>query len=117
MNNQKRFKKYVLIAVAIIVENICVKPLDDITTGELAQQFNISRKLLQVAFREIVGMGIKEYRNMKRMEMAQQLLADGNKSIKEIARTCLYKSQSAFTTAFKKMYGITPSEWQEHNQV
>jgi AraC-type DNA-binding domain-containing proteins len=49
------------------------------------------------------------------MEKAQQLQADGNKSIKEIAGTCLYKSQSAFTTAFKNLYGVTPLQWREHH--
>jgi AraC-like DNA-binding protein len=115
MRSGKQLKRYVLIAIAAIVDNICNKPLDDITTGELARQMNVSRKLLQAGFREIVGMGIKEYRNMKRMEIAQQLLAEGGKSIKEIACTCLYKSQSAFTTAFRKLYGMSPTEWQEQH--
>jgi AraC-like DNA-binding protein len=115
MKNDKRLKKYVLIAIAAILENIGNKPLDDTTTSQLARQVNINRKLLQEGFKEIVGMGIKEYRIMKRMEVAQQLLADGAKSIKEIAVMCRYKSQSAFTTAFKKLHGVSPTEWQDQN--
>ena len=116
-SNDKRLKKYVLIAIAALLENIGNKPLDDATTSQLAREVNVNRKLLQEGFKEIVGMGIKEYRIMKRMEIAQQLLEEGVKSIKEIAVVCRYKSQSAFTTAFKKLYGLSPTEWQDQQST
>jgi AraC-like DNA-binding protein len=114
MKNVKVLKRYVLIAIGAMVDKICTKPLDNITTEELARQMKVRRKLLQQGFHEFVGMGIAAYRNERRMEIARQLLKEGSKSIKEISNICRYKSQSAFTTAFRKLYGMSPSQWQEY---
>lgn len=114
-NREKRLKKYVLLAIAATVEQIEIKPLDDKPTLQLARDVNLNRKILQKGFRQVTGMGIKEFRIQKRMEVACQHLLQGEKYLKEIAFICRYKSQSAFSTAFKKTYGITPSKWQDLN--
>jgi AraC-like DNA-binding protein len=49
------------------------------------------------------------------MQSAQQLLQDGI-AIKQVAKRCHYHSHSAFTTAFKNKFGVTPLDWLKQNQ-
>ena len=115
MTQERRFKKYVLVASAATKKYIENNPLEGKTTRQLALDARISRKQLQAAFREITGMKIQEYLLAQRMKQASLLLKEGMLPIKEIAIICRYKSQRAFTTAFKKAFGMTPLEYQ-HQQ-
>jgi len=115
MIKERGFKKYVLAASTAIKESIDKNPLAVKTTNELAMEAMLSRKQLQAAFREVAGMGIQEYQLAQRLKHAALLLQAGNIPIKEIAATCRYKSQRAFTTAFKKAYGSTPLEYQNQS--
>jgi AraC-like DNA-binding protein len=80
----------------------CKEILDNTTT--------VDRKLLEKAFKELYGYGIKQYLLKKRLDLSKQFLQDGL-PIKLVATKCLYSSQSTFCKAFKKEFGISPSEW------
>jgi AraC-like DNA-binding protein len=112
MNDEKKLKKHTLIAIASVIAFIDNEPMNNKTTADFAAEYRINRKLLQQGFKAIKGMGIKEYHNLKRMEACKVMLKDGDFSVKQIAGICLYKSQRAFTNAFKKLYAITPTEYQ-----
>lgn len=84
---------------------------------ELASQAGIGRKALQAGFREIYGSNMKEYMLQVRMEKAKQLLEEGRKTMKQIAMHCGYRSQGNFTAAFKKRYGVAPTEYQVYERV
>jgi AraC-like DNA-binding protein len=113
MNDEKKMKKHTLITIASVIAFIDSQPLNNKTTAELAAEYSINRKLLQQGFKATKGMGIKEYHNLKRMEACKMMLKEGDFSVKQIAGICLYKSQRAFTNAFKKLYAITPTEYQQ----
>jgi AraC-like DNA-binding protein len=81
----------------------------------LATTFHISRNALQDAFKQECGLGIREYKLKQRMAVALQML-EGGKGIKEIAFTLRYATISAFSRAFKKYYGVTPTEWNKIGQ-
>jgi AraC family transcriptional regulator len=112
MGQERTFKRYVLVAFASTKEAIENNPFAGKTTSQFAIEANINRKQLQAAFRAFTGMGIQEYQLTQRMEQSRQLLKTGNSTIKAIAINCGYKSQRAFTTAFKRSFGLTPSEFQ-----
>lgn len=112
MNGERRFKKYAQLASQATKTSIDENPFVIKTTSQYARDVKINRKLLQAAFKELTGVGIQEYQLMQRMERSRQLLKEGNCSIKEIAISCGYRSQRAFTTAFKRFFGITPTEYQ-----
>jgi len=111
----RKFKKNMLVAVAAIIEHIDQHPLDQKTTLQYAREAGINRKRLQATFRHLTGIGVQEYRLGRRMSIAGQLLQAGEKSIKEIAIICHFKSQRAFSTAFKKAFSMTPLQYQNHN--
>lgn len=117
MTQERQFKRYVLIAFAATKEYIEKHPFEGKTTSQYAIDVNVSRKQLQAAFKELTGMGLQEYLFGQRMKQAAFLLKKGNLPIKEVAITCGYKSQRAFTTAFKKAHGVTPLEYQKQNPL
>lgn len=109
----KKFKKSILVATTAIIEQINLDPTDIKTTAQYALKAGISRKKLQATFRHLTGAGLQEYRLARRMDYASELLKAAEKPIKEIAIICQFKSQRAFTSAFKKVFDKTPKEYQD----
>jgi AraC-like DNA-binding protein len=105
----KQFQQRVLSVVP------AVKQLLDETNSadnvkDLASNFFISRNTLQGAFKHELGIGIRKYKLKQKMEQAKQMLEEG-KDIKEIAFTLNYSQTRNFSNAFKKYYGVIPTEW------
>ena len=69
----------------------------------------MSRSTFAVRFGDAAGMPPLTYLTNWRMELAKRALADGNTSVDEIARTVGYASDSAFSHAFKRVTGSTPT--------
>jgi len=110
MKNEKRFKRHVLQAVTAYKELLDMHCCNGDSAGKLSPQYGVSRNVLQQAFKKLYGESIREYKLRLRMERSRQLLNEG-KDIKEIAIVLNYSKARAFTTAFKKYYGVTPSEF------
>jgi len=108
MKTEKMFKRRVLSAVT------CYKQIldDECKIGQqaakLSLQLGVSRNVLQEAFRKLYGETIREYKLRIRMERSLQLLNAGA-NLKVIARQLNYTKIRAFTSAFKKHYGYTPT--------
>jgi AraC-like DNA-binding protein len=103
-----------LTAAAKVKEYIDEHPLDDKTTEELARYAGISRNLLQQIFQQEYNTHIKEYYSLQKIELAKQLLQQGMPA-QQVARRCHYSSHSAFITAFRNKFGITPLAWLKQN--
>jgi AraC-like DNA-binding protein len=101
--------------VAAIIEQIDQHPMEAKTTTEYAKEASLNRKRFQAAFKYLTGTGVQEYRLNRRMLVASQHLQEDQKSIKEIAALCNFKSQRAFTAAFKKAFNMTPKEYLKLN--
>jgi AraC-like DNA-binding protein len=48
-----------------------------------------------------------------RMQLAANYLLSGNDSVAAIAERVGYESEAAFSRAFKKMVGVSPSQWRK----
>jgi AraC-like DNA-binding protein len=77
---------------------------------ELAKMAAISESKLKKDFKTMYGYPIYEYYQKARMQAAQDKLLTGNYSVKEVAMELGYANLSNFTIAFKKEFGILPSE-------
>jgi AraC-like DNA-binding protein len=75
---------------------------------KLSQQLGVSRNVLQKAFMKLYGEPIREYKLRIRMERSLELLEAGE-DLKVITLKLNYTKIRAFTTAFKRHYGYTPS--------
>jgi AraC-like DNA-binding protein len=84
----------------------------------LAEQCQLSVPTTSKLFKEHCGYGFKEYVIKLRMDHAKRLLLEGEKSIAEICELAGYNSEAQFFRTFKKVTGLTPSQFkalQNHN--
>ena len=77
---------------------------------ELAQQVGVSDRTLRTGFKELFDTTIVGYLTLLRMERAELLLREKKLSIGEIANSVGYSNLSYFSAAFKRQFGITPSQ-------
>ncbi|WP_461488683.1 helix-turn-helix transcriptional regulator [Pontibacter sp. HJ8] len=78
--------------------------------AQLSRLVGLNEFKLKQGFKECVGMTVHGYVVNLRMETARQLLQEMQLPIGDIALQVGYKSPAYFTAAFKKHYGILPSE-------
>ena len=109
MEKKRQFKRHVLAAIRDIKELIDNNQAIDDTTVNMSKQFGVSRNVLQAAFKQQYGINIRDYKFQNRMEASRLLLEEGMDA-KEVSLELNYASQSGFTSAFKRFYGITPSK-------
>ena len=64
-------------------------------------------------FKRYTGKTPKEYQMACRMERATALLVGSDLSLSEIAARCGFASHSFFSKTFRRLYGITPTEYRQ----
>ncbi|AFZ28905.1 transcriptional regulator, AraC family [Gloeocapsa sp. PCC 7428] len=77
---------------------------------ELAQQVGISDRTLRRGFQKLFGTTVFGYLTYQRMKRSEQLLLDSDRTIAEVANMVGYCHLGHFAAAFKRHFGITPSE-------
>jgi AraC-like DNA-binding protein len=87
------------------------RPEQDWTIEKLGKDVGLSRSVLAERFADLVGMPPMQYLAKWRMQMASRLLNGGNTNIATVAAEIGYASEAAFSRAFKKMVGVSPSDW------
>ncbi len=89
-------------------------PAHDWTVPELAHEAGISRSALAERFTQLIGESPMRYLARWRVQLAKQMLRDGDSSIAEIAARIGYESEAAFNRAFKRSAGSPPASWRKH---
>lgn len=84
--------------------------------GRVAEAMYYSKYYLHRMFTETTSMTIHDYVVRRQMTEAAKLLVFSEKSILDISISCGYKSQQAFTTAFKAMYKLPPAEFRRQQE-
>jgi AraC-like DNA-binding protein len=103
---------YILAAIATVKEHIDKDPFKFKLSSDILNYLHSpNRTLLEKAFRDVYRDGIKTYQVKARLNVAKALMMRGIPK-KMIAHKCLYASSSAFTTAFKRQFGMTPTDWE-----
>jgi AraC-like DNA-binding protein len=92
---------------AEILANEFPKP---IRIGDVARRVATSPRQLQRVFADVGGLGFRSYLRRIRMSHAADLLANTDFPVKEIARLVGYVDPSEFSKAFKRTYGVNPSQ-------
>lgn len=80
------------------------------TVGELAAKANVSRAALARRFTAAVGAPPLTYLTEWRMAVAADLLAEPGATVGSVARAVGYTDGFAFSTAFKRVRGVRPSD-------
>ncbi|AEV98733.1 hypothetical protein A4D02_09310 [Niastella koreensis] len=108
------YSNYILIAIETIKTEIDKDPFGYKKAAELLEHLcTPHRNNVEKAFKVVYGYGIKEYQVRQRLNAAKQHLMEGMPK-KFVARKCFYGSISAFSTAFKKQFGVPPTEWENN---
>jgi AraC-like DNA-binding protein len=81
------------------------------TLQELAARAGMSRSVFALKFKQTVGSSPMEYLTRWRMLLAGDRLANSNDPISTIALSLGYESESAFSTAFKRVMGCSPRQY------
>ena len=83
---------------------------EKVNVNKYAEKLDLSKDRVSSIFKERFGHPPYQYQIMLRMQDATDLLIHTDLSIGEIAEKLGYKNQLYFSTAYKKQYGVTPSE-------
>lgn len=87
-----------------------------ISVEEVAKNAGFSIDYFNRIFLSHTGFTVTAYINYIRLKQAAYLLRTTDKSVLDIALEIGYDSHEGFTKAFKKKYGITPSEYRAGNK-
>lgn len=117
MDEGNRFRKKTKLLIYAIQQAINSNPVKNQKISLLAREAGIDRKLLEWGFRKLFGVTIKKYQIRRKMEFSQKLLDEGRLTIKEISFKCGYKSQGGYAKAFKRLYGQSPTDWQNRPEA
>jgi AraC-like DNA-binding protein len=79
---------------------------------ELAAQLGVSRFHLSRSFSREFGLSITDMLTTIRMEHAREMLSSGEYSIKQVAAAVGYANGHYFAKVFRRVSGLTPSEFQ-----
>ena len=83
----------------------------DLDVKFLTVQMAMSRTSLYNKIKELTGMGANDYINRRRIDKAIILLTQSDMSITEISEQVGFTYQRYFSTLFKEMKGMTPSQF------
>jgi AraC-like DNA-binding protein len=81
------------------------------TLQELAERAGMSRSTFAQKFKETVGASPMEYLTRWRMLLAGDKLTNSNEPVSVISLALGYESESAFSTAFKRVMGCSPRQY------
>lgn len=97
--------------VGQVLELLHELPAEPWTLESLAGRLNVSRATLAARFRAAVGEPPMTYLTNWRMLLASELLADPHRTTARIAGEIGYGSPFALSTAFKRRFGVSPTEY------
>lgn len=81
------------------------------SVGELALRTAVSRSVLDDRFRQVLGRSPIRYLTQWRMHLAETQLGTTDLTVYEVARRVGYQSEEAFSRAFKREHGQSPTHW------
>ena len=83
----------------------------DFNVEALADAVALSRVQLHRRMKELTGITVGEFIRNLRLQQAARLLEKGDTSVAQVTYAVGFANPTHFTAAFKKHYGITPSEY------
>ncbi|WP_298482892.1 AraC family transcriptional regulator [uncultured Ruminococcus sp.] len=90
---------------------------NDISVEDIAAVCGLNRSYFGKIFKEAIGKTPQEFLLQYRMVKATELLKLTQLSIGDISSAVGYANQLHFSRAFKKIYGVSPREWRNKNNV
>ena len=83
----------------------------------MCKNLGISRSYLQHLYKQYFGVSVTQDIKLCRMEHAKYLLSGTDMTVATIASECGYVTDVHFMRMFRRMTGISPSDYRKHNAV
>ena len=80
---------------------------------DIARDLGYSESHISHSFREKMGMTLREYICRKKVDASLDFLSAGRYSVTQISQMLNYSSLQAFSKAFQKIIGCSPTEYQK----
>ncbi|WP_051035728.1 MULTISPECIES: AraC family transcriptional regulator [Photobacterium] len=97
-----------------IIDQYIIQHLNrKISVTQLAGLVFLGESQFHHLFKEQTGITPHQYVLKKRLEMAKQLIADSQLSLAQVAQSAGFASQSSFTQAFSRLYGMPPAQYRK----
>lgn len=114
MEDLKYWYKNVQDIISVIDTCIIEEDSEFITLKQLAKKLGYSEYYCSRRFSEISGMPFRKYLHYRKLSFALKELRDKNTKIIDVALKYGFSSPEAFSRAFKKAYGISPSKYRKN---
>lgn len=92
-------------------------PARDWSVAELASEVAMSRSAFAARFSDLVGEPPMQYVTGLRMQLAQTWLREDGATVSELAYRLGYRSEAAFSRAFKRTIGVSPGAARRESAV
>lgn len=85
----------------------------DLTVEMLASEVGLSRTHLHRKLKEITNQSSRTFIRNTRLRLSVKMIVDHKLTVSDVAMRLGFKSANNFSTSFKLLYGVTPSEYAE----
>jgi AraC-like DNA-binding protein len=103
--------------VARLCDFIAEHFLDEIDSVDIAAAAGIHPKYAMSVFKKTTGMSLNEYVNLLRLSYAQAMLMKEDVNVIKVAMESGFGSLSAFNKSFRKLAGMSPSDFRKVSMV
>lgn len=117
---ESHFKEYIAStdSVAVqVMDYINRHLLDNITSKQVCQKFYISYNTLNSIYNTYSGLNFEKYVTVRRLEISNRLIDSGRHNLREIAKLSGFRNYQTFFEAYKKHFGIAPSQMLKRKNV
>jgi AraC family transcriptional regulator, regulatory protein of adaptative response / methylphosphotriester-DNA alkyltransferase methyltransferase len=94
-------------AVSIVEQDYAT----DLSLDDVARRIAASRRQLQRAYAEIGRTTFRRHLAHVRMKRAAAMLQDGRLTVREVAHQVGYRQPAQFAKAFRRQFGVAPSDF------
>jgi len=98
-------------AIGKVLTMLHQRPAHPWTLSLLAEEAGMSRAAMTARFTHLIGHAPMQYLTLWRMQVAARLLADSSMKVATVGHEVGYRSEAAFSRAFKKVVGVSPAGW------
>ena len=95
--------------VSVMLRTIHERIGEPLTLAELAKTAHISREYAAQIFRRETGNTVIGYINEQKMQLAGEMIREGNMTLPEVAESLGFSNYSYFSRLFKRRFGVSPS--------
>ncbi len=97
--------------LAQITDYLFLNRENHIEFSDVLKEFNLSSSVVKKIFREQMGCGVMDYFTRLKIDRAKELIREESYTFTEIAERLGFNNSQYFTTVFKRVSGMTPSEY------